>query len=167
MLDSAHRRAVAAHNEAVSKNRIKPLYNAIPYQQPPQSKGPFDFLGNWIQSSDWFPVEINVPDTITGVGNGVGSFATNVGNGFNTFAQNVGNGFQTFTQNVGSGFQSFTQNLAQRIPILAVIVRPNSPPRYFLMLPAGNMNNNGGNKQDNMNNMNFNPIESDILESFP
>ncbi|KAJ8974859.1 hypothetical protein NQ317_001957 [Molorchus minor] len=144
--------------------RASSVYNYMPYPPPPfQTRGPFDFIGNWIQSSEWFPVEINVPDTVSSIGNGVGTFATNVGSGFNNFAQNVGIGFQTFTQNLGNGFQSFTQNLTERFPILAVFVRPNSPPRYFVLVPKvkANNRNNNDKSETHLNHIN------DLLEVFP
>lgn len=84
-------------------------------------RGPFDFIGNWIQGSEWFPIEINVPDTFGAVGNavgvvaqGVGTFAQGVGSNISGFAQNVGQGFQSLSQNVGNGFQNFAQFFSQR-----------------------------------------------------
>nr|XP_023029244.1 uncharacterized protein LOC111517348 [Leptinotarsa decemlineata] len=97
-----------------------------------QNRGPLDFIGNLIQSSGFFPIEINVPDTFGSIGNGVGTLANNVGN----FAQNVGTGFQTFTQNVGNGFQNFVQ----RVPILGAFVRPVggsvTTQKYFILVPT-------------------------------
>lgn len=79
-------------------------------------RGPFDFIGNWIQGSEWFPLEVNVPDTFGAVGSavntaaqGVGSFAQGVGNNIGVLAQNLGQGFQTFSQNLGNGFQNMAQ----------------------------------------------------------
>lgn len=140
--------------------RIQLAQNPLPFVQV---RGPLDFIGNWIQSSEWFPVEINVPDTFASVGNGIGTLATNVGNGFNAFTQNLGSGFQTFTQNVGSNVQNFAQNLSQRFPVLAVVVRPNAPARYFALVPVRTVGGDDTKKP-------YLPawqMESDVLEAFP
>lgn len=33
----------------------------------------WDALGTWIDDSEWFPIEINIPDVIQGIGQGIGS----------------------------------------------------------------------------------------------
>ncbi|CAG9826910.1 unnamed protein product [Diabrotica balteata] len=104
--------------------------------QNQQPRGPLDFIGNLIQATGLIPIEINVPDTFSAVGNTVGGWATNVGN----FAQGVGTTFQGFTQNIGSGVQNFAQGLVQRVPILGTIIRPTggSNQRYYILVPAQN-----------------------------
>ncbi|CAG9854204.1 unnamed protein product [Phyllotreta striolata] len=119
-------------------------------------RGPLDFIGNWIQSSNFFPVEINVPDTFATVGGTVGGWATNLGG----IAQNVGSTFQGLTQNVGSGIQNIAQTITQRLPFLAAIVRPPgaSTQRFVLLIPAQGLE--GKDKMD------FN-ANSELLEIFP
>ncbi|CAH1104569.1 unnamed protein product [Psylliodes chrysocephalus] len=153
-----------------------------------QPRGPLDFIGNWIQSSDFFPLELNVPDTFSSIGNTVGGWANNVGNfaqnvgstfqgftqnvgsGIQGLTQNVGSGIQGLTQNVGSGIQSFTQGLTQRVPFLAAIVRPpgTSTQRFVVLIPArdfvgSNTINQNFNSNDKMD-FNMNP---DLMEIFP
>ncbi|VEN59517.1 unnamed protein product [Callosobruchus maculatus] len=97
----------------------------------------YHFIGNWIASSDWFPIEVNVPDIFNNIGSGVGNVAQTVGQ----FAQNMGAGIMTFTQNVGSGIQSFAQGIGQRVPFIGAIVRPSTttgdqqvvPQKYMLV----------------------------------
>ncbi|XP_060517977.1 uncharacterized protein LOC132696888 isoform X2 [Cylas formicarius] len=102
-----------ANNEAT-------LYQQLPYQ--PHTRGPFDFIGNWIQQSSWFPVEINVPDTFANIGNGLSQVTQNLGNGFNQFTQgvtqatsNLGNGVSQLSQNVGNGVSQFSQNVGSGV----------------------------------------------------
>ncbi|KAG5888644.1 hypothetical protein JTB14_021269 [Gonioctena quinquepunctata] len=125
-----------------------------------QTRGPFDFIGNWIQSTGFFPIEINVPDTFGAIGNNVGTLATNAGN----FAQNVGTGFQTFTQNVGNGFQNFVQ----RVPILGSIIRPTGAngQKYYILVPTKSANNEHL-SQSNGVQKDIGRVEADILEYFP
>ncbi|XP_057670990.1 uncharacterized protein LOC130902741 [Diorhabda carinulata] len=101
-----------------------------------QPRGPLDFIGNWIQSSSFFPIEINIPDTFSAVGNTIGGWASNVGN----FAQNVGSTLQGVTQNVGNGIQSFAQGLTQNVPLVGAFVRPNgsATQRIFILIPQRN-----------------------------
>lgn len=156
-----------------------------PVYGPNQVRGPFDFIGNWIhnwiQSSDWFPIEINVPDTFSNVGAGFQSFTQNVGNGFQTFQQNVGNGFQQFQQNVGNGWQQLQQNVGngvngltqsfgngvrnftQTIPIFNTHPSHHGQSvRYFLLVPVRNVEK----VQNNIKNEK-NPMDSDDLLEFP
>lgn len=137
-----------------------PYANANPYGN---LRGPLDFIGNWIQSSEWFPIEVNVPDTFAAVGNGVSSFANN-----------IGSGFQTFTQNAGNAFQNFAQGLSQR-PIIGAIVRPiqgqqpQVPPvvaqKYFVVMPTQNVREREKYLQNKIKEQL--EMENDILEPFP
>ncbi|XP_028142174.1 uncharacterized protein LOC114336052 isoform X2 [Diabrotica virgifera virgifera] len=145
-------------------NEAKVILVPISYgPQNQQSRGPLDFIGNLIQSTGLIPIEINVPDTFSSVGNTVGGWATNVGN----FAQGVGTTFQGFTQNIGSGVQNFAQGLVQRVPILGTIIRPTatggSSQRYYILVPAQNYfePNSAG---QNIKTLNISP---DLLEVFP
>lgn len=65
-----------------------------------------DLLIDLIQQSGWFPIEINVPDTISLIGQGVG----NIGEGINT----VGQGISSSVMNFGDNFQ----NWIQTVPLL-------------------------------------------------
>lgn len=47
----------------------------------PQKRFFFNALGNWIESSEWFPVEFNVPDALSSFGQGVSNFGSNLGQG--------------------------------------------------------------------------------------
>nr|CAH7713174.1 unnamed protein product [Callosobruchus chinensis] len=126
------------------------------YPHTYQTRGPLQFIGNWIASSDWFPIEVNVPDIFNNIGSGVGNVAQTVGQ----FAQNMGTGIMTFTQNVGSGIQSFAQGIGQRVPFIGAIVRPTAtvgeqvvPQKYMLVV--------SGQERP------LSQMESDILETFP
>lgn len=41
----------------------------MPYQQTPKLF--WNGIGQWISGSDWFPIEVNVPDVINNIVNGV------------------------------------------------------------------------------------------------
>lgn len=107
-----------------SSANIVPIYfQSVPTDQQaiPQIRGPFDFIGQWIQQTPWLPIQINVPDIFQNIGNGinqvgttVSQFSQNVGNGVSQFSQNVGNGLSQFSQNIGNGFTTWAQN----VPIL-------------------------------------------------
>ncbi|CAG9768309.1 unnamed protein product [Ceutorhynchus assimilis] len=106
-----------------------PSFKQQPQIQQPFVRGPFQFLGNWIQQTPWLPVEVNVPDVFQNIGNGINQatsnvqqFTQNVGNGVSQFTQNVGSGVSQFTQNVGNGFQQWMQQLGQRVPFIGNIV---------------------------------------------
>lgn len=157
-------------------------------------RGPFDFIGNWIQGSDWFPIEINVPDTFGAVGNvvgnvaqGVGSFAQGVGSNINGFAQNVGQGFQTFSQNFGNGFQNLGQLFSQR-PNSVANVQPAQPDngqknpqteiqqapsvgaqqKYFILMPMNMASTNSRPIYPFLQTRNKMPFDNDmLLEVFP
>lgn len=155
-------------------------------------RGPFDFIGNWIQGSDWFPIEINVPDTFGAVGNafgyvaqgvgnvaqGVGSFAQGVGTNVNNFAQGVGQGWQTLSQNFGNGVQGFAQlfprpnaQSGQKNPQLGQSVNVGGQQKFLILVPMGASNGNGQSRLPfpmfNMKN-NMPTIDNDILlEAFP
>lgn len=149
------------------------------------------FIGDWIQGSDWFPIEINVPDTFGAIGNGignvaqsvgsfaqgVGSFAQGVGTNLSGFAQGVGQGLQTLTQNVGNGVQGVTQFFTrpnaqngQKTPQLGDTV-PVGQQKIFILVPMGSPNGNGQNRlvypfQHMRNNMPT--LNNDmLLEAFP
>lgn len=147
-----------------------------PYQA--QLKGPLSFIGDWINNSDWFPIEINVPDTFGAIGNGlqgfgnnVGNFAQGIGNNIGNFAQGVGTGFNTVTTNIGNGLQSF----AQRIPIISNFVRPVAVAqntkfgtKYFVVMPEVYNELEKGDTEEVTNDIDFDPFaEDDMLSNFP
>ncbi|XP_017784493.1 PREDICTED: uncharacterized protein LOC108568090 [Nicrophorus vespilloides] len=41
-------------------------------------RGIWDVVGNWIQGSDWFPIQINIPQTFGSIGNGIMTFANGI-----------------------------------------------------------------------------------------
>ncbi|CAH1983921.1 unnamed protein product [Acanthoscelides obtectus] len=142
------------------------IYGVIPpapyYPHHQQTRGPLQFIGNWIDSSDWFPIEVNVPDVFSNIGSGVGNVAQTVGQ----LAQNMGAGIMTFTQNVGSGIQNFAQGIGQRVPFIAALVRPSTTPNegqevapqmYMILVPERGYAGDPPLSQ----------MESEILETFP
>ncbi|XP_050307360.1 uncharacterized protein LOC126744064 isoform X3 [Anthonomus grandis grandis] len=103
--------------------RRNPLY---------QTRGPFDFIGQWIQQTPWLPIQVNVPDMFQTIGSSISQASNNiqqlsqqVGSGVSQFTQNVGNGFNQFTQNVGNGFNQWMQQLGQRVPIFGNVISTN------------------------------------------
>lgn len=132
-------------------------------------RGPFDFLGSWIQNAPFLPIEINIPDTFASVGGAVGSaaqnvgmFAQGVGTNLNSWFQNAGQGFHTFTQNMGSHLQNVTHFFGQRpstTPSTAEEPQPESGPdvqqvlvteqekkKYFILIPMDS--SPGNNKKE-------------------
>nr|CAI5867356.1 unnamed protein product [Callosobruchus analis] len=136
---------------------LRYVYATLPqatfYIHHHEARGPLQFIGNWIASSDWFPIEVNVPDIFSHIGSGVGNVAQTVGQ----VAQNMGSGIMTFTQNVGSGIQSFAQGIGQRVPFIGTIVRPTTTTNYMLVVPSQKYGPDRPLSQ----------MESDILEKFP
>lgn len=48
-----------------------------------------DLIGSWIQNSEWFPIEINVPDLISSFGNGISSGFMNLSDAFGSWIQGI------------------------------------------------------------------------------
>lgn len=96
--------------------------------QSPQTRGPFEFIGQWIQQNPFFPVQVNIPDLFQNIGNGINQATTNV----QQLSQNVGSGVSQFTQNVGNGFNQWMQQIGQRVPLIGNMVTSanNRVPSY-------------------------------------
>ncbi|XP_066251279.1 uncharacterized protein [Euwallacea similis] len=100
----------------------------------PQTRGPFDFVGQFFQQVPWLPIQINVPDMFQNIGNGISQATSNVqqwsqnlGHGVSQLTENVGSGLNQLTQNVGSGFNQWMQQVGQRVPFLGNIVNTKKP----------------------------------------
>ncbi|CAH0558233.1 unnamed protein product [Brassicogethes aeneus] len=144
----------------------------IPFPlDPAYLKGPLSFIGDWINGSEWFPVELNVPDSfaaigngIQGFGNGIGTFAQGVGSNFGNFAQNLGNNWNNFALNVGNRFH----NITQKLPVLnnfyhrpiAMAQNTRFGTKYVVVMPKS---------EDKLQNeLKFDPFEGeDDFTSFP
>ncbi|XP_076270188.1 uncharacterized protein LOC143202496 isoform X2 [Rhynchophorus ferrugineus] len=138
----------------ISPAYLKSILEQQKQQNPlSQTRGPFDFIGQWIQQVPWLPVQVNVPDLFQNIGNGinqvgttVSQFTQNVGNGVSTFGQNVGNGVNQFTQNIGNGWNQLSQNVGngittwvQNVPVIGNLVggrKPTTGSQQFVLLPV-------------------------------
>lgn len=88
-------------------------------------------IAGWIQNSQFFPIEVNVPQVISNVSSGVQQFGQNVGQGIQTVGQNVGQGFQTWMAAIGQRFP-----IVNRLPIIGNQNNQNAPQKLFVLLPS-------------------------------
>ncbi|XP_045470693.1 uncharacterized protein LOC123677979 isoform X2 [Harmonia axyridis] len=104
-------------------------YVLVPIGRVQESGARQGIIAGWIQNSQFFPIEVNVPQVVS-----------NVSSGVQQFGQNVGQGIQTVGQNVGQNFQNWMSSLGQRFPIinrLPIIGNNNAKPpqKFFLLKP--------------------------------
>ena len=70
--------------DAIGVFRYVPVLVNVPAKLPRQ-----DFIGSWIQSSEWFPIEINIPDTISAIGSGLSTGFMNFSDAFGNWIQGL------------------------------------------------------------------------------
>ncbi|KAL3282295.1 hypothetical protein HHI36_005484 [Cryptolaemus montrouzieri] len=104
-------------------------------------------IASWIQNSQFFPIEINVPDLISNASNGI---------------QNVGQGIQSFGQNLSQGYQTWITNLGERFPIINRLPIPGlqqnqGNQKYLILIPLEG--------EQNSNQVVSKPTMNDLLDS--
>lgn len=96
-------------------------------------------IGGWIQGSEWFPIEINVPDTISGFGQNVANVGQGISSGFMNLTSGFGNWFQQlpFFNRITSQFAPRPFKYYVLMPVKSVVYNPfdNSVSNFIPMYP--------------------------------
>lgn len=110
-------------------------YVLVPIREVQESGPRQGIIAGWIQNSQFFPVEINIPEVISNVSNGVQQFGQNIGQGIQSAGQNVGQGLQTWISNLGQRFP-----IINRVPFLGNQNHQLAPQKVLVFIPPKKSN---------------------------
>lgn len=117
-----------------------------------QPKGIWNAVGDFITSTGFFPIEINVPDTVgtivsgaqnvyAGISSTIAGVPATVGtivSGAQNVYTGISSGVSDIGQNVYSGISGIAGNVIQRIPLLQGVTSSNNPrplKSFFVLVP--------------------------------
>ncbi|XP_044750256.1 uncharacterized protein LOC123310703 isoform X2 [Coccinella septempunctata] len=108
-------------------------YVLLPVGDLKESGGRQGIIAGWIQNSQFFPIEVNVPQIISNVTSGVQGIGQNVGQGLQTVGQNVGQGLQNWASSLGQRFP-----IINRLPIIGSQINQNqmTTQKFLVMMPV-------------------------------